>query len=72
MMMNAWLQTTRSGARFREVSAVNLYARSDREIAGGGIAFGGGYKQEIGIHFDPGPQVFKQHDSSFLSIDDYG
>jgi hypothetical protein len=52
-------ETTRSGTRFREIAAINLYTRRYREIASGGISFDGGYEQEFGIHFDPGPQVRK-------------
>jgi hypothetical protein len=55
--------TTRSGARFREISAANLYARRHRDIAGG---------KEFGMHFDPGPQVFKHQDSIFCAPDDNG
>jgi hypothetical protein len=51
--------TTRSGARFREISAANIYARWHREIADG---------KELGMHFDPGPK----HDSIFCGEDDHG
>jgi hypothetical protein len=51
--------TTRSGARFKEISAANIYARWHREIADG---------KEFGMHFDPGPK----HDSIFCGEDDHG
>jgi hypothetical protein len=62
--------TTRSGARFREIAATSLYTQTIREIAStsGRKAFEGGYEQELGMHFDPGPK----HDSIFCGEDDYG